>query len=59
MSDSNSVITLKELAHEAISKHSRRIFKHEAGVIKDRDPEDLHQMRVGMRRIQSAIAGRI
>jgi CHAD domain-containing protein len=57
MNDSNSVITLKKLADGAIAKHSRRIFKHEAGVLKDKDPEDLHQMRVGMRRLRSAIAG--
>ncbi|NJK55519.1 MAG: CHAD domain-containing protein [Pleurocapsa sp. SU_5_0] len=57
MNDSNSVITLKELAERAIAKHSRRIFKHEAGVLKDKDPEELHQMRVGMRRLRSAIAG--
>ncbi|MEY2832247.1 MAG: hypothetical protein RLZZ574_1505, partial [Cyanobacteriota bacterium] len=57
MNDSKSVITLKELAERAIAKHSRRIFKHEAGVLKDKDPEDLHQMRVGMRRLRSAIAG--
>jgi CHAD domain-containing protein len=57
MKDKNSVVTLKKLAEEAIAKHSRRIFKHEAGVLKDKDPEDLHQMRVGMRRLQSAIAG--
>jgi CHAD domain-containing protein len=57
ISDSNNLITLKELAERAIAKHSRRIFKHEAGVLKDKDPEDLHQMRVGMRRLRSAIAG--
>jgi CHAD domain-containing protein len=57
MNDSNSVITLKELADKAIAKHSHRIFKHEAKVIKDKDPEDLHQMRVGMRRLRSAISG--
>lgn len=57
MTDRNSVITLKELAYKAIAKHSRRILKHEAGVLLDNDPEELHQMRVGMRRLQSAISG--
>jgi CHAD domain-containing protein len=56
MTDSKT-ITLKELAYNAIAKHSRRIFKHEAGVLLDKDPEDLHQMRVGMRRLRSATAG--
>ena len=50
-------ITLKEIAYQAIAKHSRHILKHEAGVLLDNDPEELHQMRVGMRRLRSAIAG--
>lgn len=57
MMDSNSLTTLQELATQAIAKQSRRTFKREAGVLKDQDPENLHQMRVGMRRLQSAIAG--
>jgi len=56
MTDSNRTITLKKLAYQAIAKYSRRILKHEAGVLLDNDPEDLHQMRVGMRRLRSAIA---
>ena len=39
----------------AIAKHANKIFKHEAKVIKDKDPEKLHQMRVGVRRLRSAI----
>lgn len=50
------VITLKELAYQAIAKHYGRIVKQEAGVLKDKNPEKLHQMRVGMRRLKSAIA---
>jgi CHAD domain-containing protein len=53
------LITTKELAYQAIAKHSRRIFKHQAGVLKDQDPENLHQMRVGMRRLRSAIAEKL
>lgn len=49
-------ITLQKLAYRAISKQSRRIFKYETGVLLDKDSEDLHQMRVGMRRLRSAIA---
>ncbi|MFM2312367.1 MAG: hypothetical protein RLZZ04_1643 [Cyanobacteriota bacterium] len=49
-------ITLKELAYQAIAKHYGRIVKQEAGMLKDKNPEKLHQMRVGMRRLQSAIA---
>lgn len=56
MTDSNRIITVNELAYKAIAKHNRRIFKHEAGVLLDNDPEHLHQMRVGIRRLRSAIA---
>ena len=57
MTDSNKAITLKKLGYQAIAKHSGHILKHEAGVLLDKDPEDLHQMRVGMRRLRSVIAG--
>ncbi|MDJ0571712.1 MAG: CHAD domain-containing protein [Pleurocapsa sp. MO_192.B19] len=56
MSDKDRAVTLGEWANMAISKHTRKIFKYEAGVLEDKDPEDLHQMRVGMRRLRSAIA---
>ena len=56
MTEDRSKITLKELAYDAIAKHSRKIFKCEAKVLKDKDSEDLHQMRVGMRRLRSAIS---
>ena len=57
MSENQSIITLKELAYRAIAKHGRKIFKYQAKVLEDKDPEDLHQMRVRMRRLRSAIAG--
>ncbi len=57
MSDKNHAVTIKEWAKIAIAKHSRKMLKYEAGVLKDKDPEDLHQMRVGMRRLRSAISG--
>ncbi|NHC36214.1 CHAD domain-containing protein [Scytonema millei] len=49
--------TLGDRAVLAIKKHFEKFLKHEADVIADRDPEALHQMRVGMRRLRSAIAG--
>ncbi|MEM9274229.1 MAG: CHAD domain-containing protein [Cyanobacteria bacterium P01_F01_bin.143] len=52
-----SDLTLKEWSKIAIAKHSRKILKYEAEVLKDQDPENLHQMRVGMRRLRSAISG--
>ena len=57
MSNQDNVVTLGEWANIAIATHTRKIFKHEAHVPQDKDPEDLHQMRVGMRRLRSAIAG--
>lgn len=49
--------TLGNWASLAIKKHFQKFIKHEADVLKDRSPEDLHQMRVGMRRLRSAITG--
>ena len=57
MTDKNISLTLKELANLAIAKHTRKIFEYESKVLQDKDPENLHQMRVGMRRLRSAIAG--
>jgi len=56
---SNTAIdaSLGDWAAAAIAKHYRKICKHEAGVLADRDPEELHQMRVGMRRLRSALHG--
>lgn len=48
---------LGDWAYLAIAKHSKKILKHEAEVLKDKDPEELHQMRVGMRRLRSALVG--
>jgi CHAD domain-containing protein len=53
----HSAKTLADWAYIAISKHFKKILKHEAEVIQDKDPEELHQMRVGMRRLRSTIAG--
>lgn len=56
MNDKDNTTSFKAWANMAIAKHANKIFKHEAKVIKDKDPEKLHQMRVGMRRLRSAIA---
>ena len=59
MNDNNQeqAVSLNEWSHIAIAKHTHKILKYEPRVLKDKDPEDLHQMRVGMRRLRSAIAG--
>jgi CHAD domain-containing protein len=49
--------TLGDCAYLGIEKHLKKILKHEADVLDDRDPEALHQMRVGMRRLRSAVTG--
>lgn len=49
--------TLGDWASLAINKHFAKVLKHEDGVLKDQDPEELHQMRVGMRRLRSAMTG--
>lgn len=49
--------TFGDWAYLAIEKHSRKTLKHETDVLKDRDPEALHQMRVGMRRLRTAVTG--
>lgn len=47
--------TLGEYAHRVIAKHYQRLVKQEAGVLQDADPECLHQMRVGTRRLRTAL----
>lgn len=49
--------TFGDWAYLAIAKHFQKILNHEAEVLEDRDPEELHQMRVGMRRLRSAMVG--
>lgn len=49
--------TFGDWAYLAIAQHYYKMLSHEAGVLADSDPEELHQMRVGMRRLRTAIAG--
>lgn len=51
------VKTLGDAASGAIEKYFRKAVEHEAEVLKDKDAEELHQMRVGMRRLRSAVTG--
>ena len=50
-----SAPSLEAFLHKAIRKCTRKITRHETAVKTDRDPEDLHQMRVGMRRLRTAL----
>jgi CHAD domain-containing protein len=47
--------TLSHFAYRAIEKHYHKSIKHEEEVLADQDPEALHQMRVGLRRLRTAI----
>ncbi|NDJ18493.1 CHAD domain-containing protein [Myxacorys almedinensis] len=47
--------TLGDFAYAAVQKHYQKSIKHEADVLTDRDPEPLHQMRVGLRRLRTAL----
>jgi CHAD domain-containing protein len=51
------VKTLGDAASGAIEKYFRKTVEHEAEVLKDKDAEELHQMRVGLRRLRSAVTG--
>ncbi|WP_413174200.1 CHAD domain-containing protein [Anabaena azotica] len=48
--------TLGNCGYQAIEKHFNKTIKWEKSVKKDEDPEALHQMRVGMRRLRTAVS---
>ncbi|AFY36711.1 CHAD domain containing protein [[Leptolyngbya] sp. PCC 7376] len=49
--------TFGDWAYQAIAKSSDQVFRYEGAVLEDKDPEDLHQMRVNLRRLRSVFAG--
>lgn len=53
----DQAITFADWGYLAIAKHFQKILKHETAVLDDQDSEELHQMRVGMRRLRSALLG--
>ena len=57
MSKQEQAKTFGDWATIAIAKHYKKILKHENKVLQDKDPEELHQMRVGMRRLRSTMTG--
>ena len=50
-----STQSLGDLAYQTLTMQFQYILAQEHGVIKDIDPEYLHQMRVGFRKLQAAI----
>jgi CHAD domain-containing protein len=51
----NQPSTLGDYAHAVIQKQFHHLIKQKRGVLADQDPEYLHQMRVGTRRLQAAL----
>lgn len=49
--------TFGDWSYLAIASYHQKIRKYQKPVLKDQDPEALHQMRVGMRRLRSALTG--
>ncbi len=56
VSAEHEVKSLGEYACLAIRKHLKKTLKWESEVKQDKDPEALHQMRVGIRRLRTAIS---
>ncbi|MBW4562057.1 MAG: CHAD domain-containing protein [Mojavia pulchra JT2-VF2] len=56
LTTNSSIQTLGDYAYEAIQKHFNKTLKWEKPVKKDEDPEALHQMRVGMRRLRTSVS---
>ncbi|MCJ8278898.1 MAG: CHAD domain-containing protein, partial [Rivularia sp. ALOHA_DT_140] len=56
VSAEHEVKSLGEYACLAIKKHLKKTLKWESEVKQDKDPEALHQMRVGIRRLRTAIS---
>lgn len=48
-------VTLGHYAHHIIRRSFQKILASESAVFKDQDPEPLHQMRVGMRQLRTAL----
>jgi CHAD domain-containing protein len=53
--DSDLTLSLGDLAHTVLAKQYKRLVKQEADVLKDKDPEHLHQMRVATRRLRTGL----
>lgn len=53
--ESLAALTLGEFAYRVIGKQYRSVIKCEKKVLKDENPENLHQMRVGTRRLRTAL----
>lgn len=50
---SDRVITLGDWAYQGFERYFAKVIDQETAVLGDRDPEAVHQMRVGLRRLRS------
>jgi CHAD domain-containing protein len=57
MEERERATTFGDWAAVAIAKHTHKMLQHEAEALQDQDPEALHQMRIGMRRLRTALTG--
>ncbi|PZU98555.1 MAG: metal-binding protein [Leptolyngbya sp.] len=55
MATAQHTTTLGNLAHGAIAKYLKQIAAYEKPVLADDNSENLHQMRVGLRRLRTAV----
>jgi CHAD domain-containing protein len=51
----NLSIALGEYGYQIFRQNFQKVFDREEAVLRDEDPEPLHQMRVGMRRLRTAV----
>lgn len=49
-------ITVADFAFNAIAKQVKKIVKYEQKILTENDPENLHQIRVGMRKLRSILS---
>lgn len=56
MSEAAATICSGEHALALIQRHHQRLARLQVQVLADRDPEDLHQLRVSLRRLRTALA---
>jgi CHAD domain-containing protein len=54
-SQNGQLLTIQAFAFASIQKHFHKSVKSENEVLADQDPESLHQMRVGMRRLRTVL----
>lgn len=52
----DNFITLADYSYNAMAKQAKKIIKYEKKILTEEDPENLHQLRVAMRRLRSVLS---